>query len=309
MSYAATDGVCAVIVTYRPDPEMLLGVVGATRRQVGGLVVVDNSGAGSCVSDVLGDAVIEALLLQAENVGLAAAQNAGIAWARSHGFGHVLMLDQDSHPADGMVKALLNALHGLSPHGRVAAVGPRFYDAREHHDAPFVRIGFPLNRKLRCHGGSGTVACDFLISSGTLIPMAVLDAVGNMDASLFIDNVDLEWSFRARSMGYTLHGVCEAVMHHHLGDARRKLPFGMRSIVVHSPLRLYYMMRNRVLLYSMPHTPAIWVAQDVPRLCVKLFLFGVIVGPRLRYLRCMLRGLWDGLHRRSGPAPAHLAAG
>jgi rhamnosyltransferase len=190
--------------------------------------------------------------------------------------------------------------------GPVAAVGPRFHDMRERRAAPFVRIGFPFNRKLWCDGSTPTIACDFLISSGTLIPLAVFDRIGAMDAGLFIDNVDLEWSFRARARGYALHGVCAATMRHRLGDTRRVLPLGLGQVVVHGPLRLYYMMRNRVRLYRMAHTPRAWVAQDVPRVLVKLFLFGVLIGPRRRNLHCMLRGLVDGMRGRQGEAPADL---
>ncbi|EQD56214.1 rhamnosyltransferase [mine drainage metagenome] len=137
-----------------------------------------------------------------------------------------------------------------------------------------------------------------------LIPLAVIDAVGGMDAGLFIDNVDLEWSFRMRAASYVLLGVCDARMQHRLGDARRHVPGMPRGVVVHPPLRLYYMMRNRVLLYRLPHVPCVWVAQDVPRVLVKLFVVrGVLIGPRRRNLRCMLRGLWDGSRGRRGPAP------
>jgi rhamnosyltransferase len=243
------------------------------------------------------------VLPQATNVGLSQAQNIGIAWARQHGYRYVLLLDQDSMPGPRMVAALLDALGQLEGQARVAAVGPRFRDLREAGDAPFVRVRFPLNRKLWCRPGDRTVPCDFLISSGALIPMHVLDDVGAMDAGLFIDNVDLEWSFRARSMGYSLHGVCAATMHHHLGDARTRLPFGLGQVTVHGPSRLYYMMRNRVRLYRMRHTPRAWVAQDVPRVLAKLLLFGLLISPRRRNLRWMIRGLWDGWRGREGPCP------
>jgi rhamnosyltransferase len=56
----------------------------------------------------------------------------------------------------------------------------------------------------------------------------------------------------------------------------------------------------------MAHTPRAWIAQDLPRVAVKLLLFGVLIGPRRRNLRCMLRGLVDGMRGRQGEAPADL---
>ncbi|GAA0238482.1 glycosyltransferase family 2 protein [Rhodanobacter caeni] len=308
MTDATVSDVCGVVVSYRPEPEAIARLVDAVAPQVGAVVLVDNASDGEWKQALARRLSAQggALLSQAHNLGLAAAQNIGIAWAREHGYREVLLLDQDSEPGEGMVAALRGALRELSAVGPVAAVGPRFHDAREHRDAPFVRISFPLNRKLWCDGSTPTIACDFLISSGMLVPLAVIDRVGAMDAALFIDNVDLEWSFRARAQGYALHGVCAATMHHRLGDARGALPFGLGQVVVHGPVRLYYMMRNRVRLYRIAHTPRAWIAQDVPRVAVKLFLFGVLIGPRRRNLRCMLRGLLDGMRGRQGEAPADL---
>jgi rhamnosyltransferase len=300
--------VCAVIVSYHPEPVALRSLVDGLVPQVGAVVVVDNASDGSW-QEALGDTISAqggALLWQTHNIGLAAAQNIGIEWARSNGYRYVLLLDQDSEPGAGIVESLLAALQALATTHKVAAVGPRFHDRREDRDAPFVRIHFPVNRKLWCEIDSQPIACDFLISSGALIPMDVLDRVGLMDAGLFIDNVDLEWGFRARALGYALYGVCTATMNHRLGDSRRALPFGLGQVVVHGPVRLYYMMRNRLRLYAMPHTPGIWVAQDLPRVLVKLFLFGALIGPRVRNLRCMLRGLWDGLRGRQGACPPEL---
>jgi rhamnosyltransferase len=297
----AGASVCAVLVTYHPDPAALGTAIAAVRPQVAALVVVDNASPQLAPADALdGDDVV--LLAQPRNIGLAAAQNVGIGWARSHGHSHVLILDQDSVPADGMVASLLEAARELSASARVGAVGPRFHDPREDTDAPFVRVAFPLSHKLRCTPQTRYLQCDFLISSGALIPLAVLDDVGDMDAGLFIDNVDLEWSFRARARGYALFGVCAARMEHRLGDDRRALPGG-RHQVVHGPVRLYFIMRNRIALYRRRHTPRVWIAQDLPRVLAKFVVFSLLVGPRGPNVRYMLRGLADGLRGRSGPCP------
>lgn len=301
---ACAAHVCAVVVAYHPDLAVLAEALDALRPQVGHLVVVDNASAEPRLAEVCA-ARAAALLALAENRGLAAGLNAGIAQARREaGVTHVLLLDQDSVAAPDMVTTLDAALGALAATGvKAGAVGPCYRDPREAAAAPFVRIGFPFNHKLRCADGTGILRCDFLITSGCLIPLAVLDEVGVMDASLFIDNVDLEWCFRAAAAGYAFHGICAASLRHRLGDARRRF-FGVRrGVVVHSPRRLYYMMRNRVLLYRRRHVPRRWVAQDLPRLVVKLLLFGVLIGPRRRNLRCMCAGLATGLAGRTAPPP------
>jgi rhamnosyltransferase len=295
--------VCAIVVSFFPDMATIRRLFAATVSQVDALVLIDN-GTIDAVFDgfcahVENDSVV--VLKQPRNIGLAAAFNCGIAWARENGFSHVLLLDQDSEPAQGMVGALIRAFASLPAGRRIAAVGPRFHDAREDRYAPFVRIGFPVSHKIYSTGKDGLVDCDFLISSGSMIPLAALDDIGAMEEGLFIDNVDLEWSFRALAKGYALIGVCTTTMHHRLGHSRRRLPFGLGHIVVHDPIRLYYIMRNRLLLYRLPHTPTVWIAQDVPRVVVKFLLFSVLVRPRLRNIRFMLAGLLNGLLGRRGP--------
>lgn len=296
--------VCAVVVTHHPELALLTALLDALAAQVGRVVVVDNASPGSDVREACaGRPQIEWLPLP-ENRGLAAALNEGIARARTlPQVSHVLLMDQDSVPEPGMVVALKSALQQLSESTRIAAVGPRYRDPREGRDASFVRIRFPFNHKIACQGDCDEVACDFLITSGSLIPLAVLDAVGGMDDGLFIDNVDLEWCFRAMGRGYALFGVCAARMQHHHGAERRRLPGVSRGIVVHPPARLFYMMRNRVLLYRRPYTPKRWIAQDLPRVVVKLLLFSLLVAPRRANVRSMISGLRAGIRGQTSSPP------
>lgn len=293
--------VCAVVVTFDPAPDQLRELVHRVREQVSTLVVVDN-GPGELAGD-LGPGV--AVLRQPVNVGLAEAVNRGISWARERGSSHVLVLDQDSWPEPGMVRALLEASAELSRDHRVGAVGPRQFDPRVGEFAPFVEVGFPMSRKLHC--ATGTVRSDFLIGSGMLVALPVLDEVGEMDEGLFIDNVDLDWCFRARQLGYSVFGVGDARMQHRLGERWVSLLGGRVRVAQHAPVRLYFIMRNRLALYRRRHTPRIWVAQDIPRVLVKLVLFGVLIGPRRLNLHYLLSGLLDGFRGATGPGPVATA--
>jgi rhamnosyltransferase len=184
----------------------------------------------------------------------------------------------------------------------VAAVGPRLVDRRSRASTPFVRIGVMGVRRLACDGAPGQAhETDFLVASGALIALPVIEAVGPMEEGLFIDNVDLEWCFRARARGYALLGVCDAVLEHSVGD--QVVHVAGRALYRHGPLRQYYIMRNRIALYRRPYSPWGWVVQDFLRLWVKLVLFGLVFAPRRENLRMMARGLVDGLKGRSGPFP------
>jgi rhamnosyltransferase len=293
--------ICAAIVTCRPDLAELRAVVAAAAAQVPQTLIIDNA----TMDEAYGRFVREELppgvhhMRNSTNLGLGAAFNQAFEWAGERGFSHVLLLDQDSTIGPDMVSHLAQASAELSARSKVAGVGPAFIDAHTGRPAPFVRFGLVLNRKVHSVNAA-LVECDFLISSGSLIAVDAFRTIGPMDESLFIDSVDIEWCFRARRRGYHLFGVGVARMHHRIGDRIHAIRW-LGSTVVHSPVRLYYMTRNRILLYRRPSTPAIWVSQDIPRLVFKLLRFGLLVSPRVRNIRAMWAGVVDGVRGRAGP--------
>jgi rhamnosyltransferase len=301
MSGAASD-VFAVVITYHPQIDALQELLDRVAPQVGQVLVFDNATPDPALIPVLD--TVEARGMQAwrspTNVGLGAAMNHAAETARAGDFRYLLLFDQDSLPDVDMVATLKTALEELRRKGPVAAVGPQFRDARNGHVAPFVRNGFPFNRKITARPGE-RVACDFLISSGTLLPLDTLAVVGGMDEGLFIDNVDMEWCFRARHRGFGLFGVHDAQMRHSIGDNLRPSRLKPGGILIHKPLRLYYIMRNRVVLYGRKETPFVWIAQDIPRLVLKFVGTALFVAPRWQYVRMMLRGLADAVRGIDGP--------
>ena len=297
-----TQTVCAVIVTYGPDPALLQRVVASVAPQVGHVVVFDNGSRALDVAGLLEGQPCVSVMPSPINVGLGAALNRACERAGDMGFGHVLLMDQDSVLADGMVRTLGAALGELQRTGDVAAVGPQFRDARSGELAPFVRFGFPFNRKLR--GGAGQrVSCDFLITSGALLPLTALQRIGPMDEALFIDNIDMDWCFRAKRAGLSLYGICDAQMVHSIGEELLASRLKQDGVIVHKPFRLYFIMRNRVLLYRRRYTPRVWIAQDLPRLVLKFIGNALFLAARRQRLVFMCKGLRDGLLGRSGGLP------
>lgn len=301
VSWSGSD-VTAVMVTYQPSLELLAQALDRVQAQVGHVVVVDNASSAHVVAwlcDWQAQQPQRQLIRNDLNMGIATGFNQGIECARQQGQGAVLLLDQDSAVQPGMVKALAQAFFDGD---RVAAAGPAFIDRRTAHAAPFVRIGWLFNHKVHVQPGQ-VVDCDFLISSGSLIALQALAQIGVMDDSLFIDNVDLEWSFRARAAGYRLLGVADAKMEHAIGDQVFSVPgsSGGLAFSLHGPRRLYYMTRNRLALYMRASTPAAWISQDIPRVVLKFIGMGFLVAPRWRNCRAMLLGGLDAMRGRMGP--------
>ncbi|MBB5413929.1 rhamnosyltransferase [Paraburkholderia sp. HC6.4b] len=291
-------GVAAIIVSFQPDLARLGELLKSVASQTDSVVLVDNGSSEDVAGFVaaLGDSRLNVLPL-GKNLGIAAAHNVGIRWARERGAKYVLLMDQDSVPEPRMVAALKLAHEDLVAGGdKVAAIGPRFRDPQTGHLAPHVRFGRIRFAPVACEPGQPVVLTDLLISSGSLISIDVLDAVGGMDEEFFIDQVDTEWVLRARAKGYQVWGHCEASMSHSLGEQRRRVWLGRwREIPLHKPFRYYYMFRNSVLLQRRDYPCWAWRRVDTVRL-LQMFVFLVMFHPqRFQALQSMLRGLWDGV--------------
>lgn len=295
--------IAALIVTFRPELESLRGLIDALASQVDILILVDN-GTGPVFCSWLkhfSSVHLKPILLPGNN-GLAAAQNIGIAEARRLGMDYVLLSDQDSLPAKDMVAKLLVAIRDAQSAGqRPAAAGPRYEDIHQGRLRPFVRISNFRTMRFECTRTDEVFKVDHLISSGSLIPISVLDEIGTMNEQLFIDYIDTEWCLRAWRRGYCLLGVCNATMRHRLGDKPNYF-FG-RYVPVHEPLRHYYLMRNAVWLLGHQSMPLGWRIATLKRL-VLVFAYFTLIGPqRTSQARMMLKGLYDGLLGKMGKLP------
>jgi rhamnosyltransferase len=285
----ATQRTVAAVVVYLPDVEVLSEVLRATAAQVDWILVIANDGAPwSCP---LPD---NATLLKLDkNLGLGAAYNLAADRARERGATHLLLLDQDSVPAQGLVAALMDAFKQPGP---VAAAGALWRDRRTGDDGFFVQLPRWGARQYRPAAGE-VVAVDFLISSGSLIALSALAAVGPFDDELFIEHVDTDWALCARAKGYRLYGVADARLDHAFGEETQSVAAFVlhRRFFVYPPIRNYYLLRNSLILWRRPYAPWRWVLYDARRLVLLMLYYALFVPPRRERVHFMFRALRDGL--------------
>lgn len=302
--------VIAIVITYNPREAELLDLLRALHTQVGHTIVVDNASQ-SNISSIVGSLgfIKSEVLIMPTNIGIAAAQNAGIERAMRIGASHILLSDQDSLPAVNMVDELLYAIMNYSrtyPYKKIAAAGPATVDSRSGKLATFVvenaglpqRWKFPKDAtKIPAHLEVG-----FLIASGTLIPIDAFKDIGMMQSSYFIDHVDTEWCFRAKAAGYILLGIPLARLKHSLGDTVKQIWFfGTRQVMYHTPQRDYYMFRNTLLMLRQTRMSMIWKLHFLFRIFQFAAYFLVFANQRRYRSFCMLKGLMHGYLGTSGP--------
>ncbi len=297
-------GVCAVVVVYQPKLNLLKVQLDLLVPQVATVILVNN-GCGESLSDWVTRQCFSSapiVLGSGSNVGIAAAQNIGIAHSKILGATHIIFFDQDSQPSENLVSILLQAVLNLELKSvLVGAVAPQYSDAKTGVYSGFSRLGLFGHDKVDFGASDSCVEADFFISSGMLVPVSSIDLVGGADESLFIDHVDTEWCFRAKSLGYRLFGVPEAKLVHSLGSFRQRVWFlRWRSVPYHAPFRYYYMFRNALLLMQRDYVPLRWKVSEVGRCFRALIFFSLFSNSRLECIKEMYRGVLDGINRVSG---------
>lgn len=284
-------------MTYNPEAGPLLKLLGQLNRETD-FIVIDNG------SEKV-DQYVESIGVYSrnrhfkrlpENIGLAAALNIGINLARELDYNFVFLFDQDSSLCDLYVKRMLSAYHQINGESerRIAALGPRIINPQTMQQTKFKVFDRMIFRSDRVYGGNSQFfQAGFLITSGTLIPLKFLVDIGSMKASYFIDNVDLEWCFRAKSKGYDLVGTDQAVLYHAIGE-RSEDPLVKRGIMAqHNPARTYYSSRNRVHLYRLSYSPWGWKSRDFIRFVCKSTWLLMSSRERKQYWKHISAGIRD----------------
>jgi rhamnosyltransferase len=289
----------AVIVTYEPEFELLSRLIQILTPQVRTIFVVDNASSNIDAWQPMLPAANCSLIKLPSNQGIAAALNRGLDSAQAEaGVEFCAIFDQDSAPSARMIDELEAYQDRLAPRGPIAQIGPYFFEHNRGVFLPFIEFKFGFPRRKRDPGNGTWTTADYLISSGALLSVAALKTVGNMDETLFIDYVDIEWGLRAQAAGFQSYGVFDVRMEHRIGESALQIA-GVR-LAIHKPLRRYYYYRNALLLCRRRYISVAWKISETVRLAIKFFIFCALSERRAADFQMMTKGIRDGLRGRTG---------
>jgi rhamnosyltransferase len=282
--------VCAVVVTFHPDSDVLENLSNL-HQQVHRVVVVDNGSSLESITPIraassrIGFHLIE----NGENLGIATALNIGIRHAQSVGAEWVLLFDQDSTVTPGFTEAMLRGFASSRWGKQLGILVPRYVDKRLGATIPGISIE---------DGG-----LEAAMTSGSLLPVSVFRDHGFFEDALFIDGVDYEYSLRLRRRGLHIEEYTDAVLLHSPGAPRVHSFRGQYLFQTHnySPVRRYYQERNKIWV-----TRRYWA--KFPFFCVKLFYFSIKDYFKILFaednkwekLRACFYGVADGVRERMG---------
>ena len=288
---------CAIVVTHKPDITALLKLLGQLNKETD-FIVVDN---GSPEIDRLSESITvyersQKFLRLDKNQGLAKALNIGIKFALENNNDYIFLFDQDSSLCDLFISRMIAAYTEANKFSKkeIAAVGPRIINPQTMRQTPFKVFNRLVFRTDRLYAASRMhFVADFLITSGTLLIAKHIGTIGSMKDNYFIDNIDLEWCFRAKSKGYDLIGTNDAVLYHAIGE-RSSDPLVRAGIIAqHNPARTYYSSRNRVHLYGAAYSPIGWKLRDIVRFFIKVVWLLISSDDRKKYWQNIRSGIKD----------------
>jgi rhamnosyltransferase len=230
----------SVIVLYKPNLIDLKQIVHKHEKNFNSIILVNNS---PKISLKNFQSKNTSIIYNNSNIGLASALNIGILEAKKQGAEMVALFDQDTELPLHFTKDMLNYINHYQGDKPVAVYSPIFYNYIINKIGK--HINFKLFRLIRATVSENDDYAHphYVITSGSILPIEVLDDIGLMREELFIDFVDIEWCLRARRHNYEIVAINKVRIDHHLGDYAVK--FMGERYPIHSPLRMYFQLNSK----------------------------------------------------------------
>ena len=263
--------VCAIIVAYKTDKNDFSKNLNQIKNNYQQILLYNNDPEQN-LSEFQSDNVV--LINNSTNIGLSKCLNQGIDKASELGFKAVAFFDQDSLIPDDYNHQMLANIHHFQqkyPTRKIASYSALFLNKHSNVLSKIIRLRL-LSFHVRTHSKSRYFDfCDWVITSGSYVYLDTLKKLGSFDDQLFIDYLDIEWCLRARFRKYQCITFNNIYFTHSLGDGYFK--FLDHYIYMHSPLRLYYSIRNSIYLLRLKHISFNFFIIDQVRNILKILVY------------------------------------
>jgi rhamnosyltransferase len=221
--------IAGVVILYNADENIFLRI-NSYKDRIHKLYLIDNS---DQHSDLLSNYASNQKNIEYShdglNKGISVRLNEAAKKAIEEEFLWLLTMDQDSYFDSTSLNHYINLIQNFIPQEEIAVFGVEYDErkvVREEKNFSFTSL---------------------LITSGSVVNLKVWDKLKGFNEKLFIDHVDHEYCFRVIANGYKTIKFNGILLKHTIGNnslhrSFKSLKTTLRSL--HSPIRLYYMIRN-----------------------------------------------------------------
>ena len=275
--------IAIIIVLFHPSESDIDNIHILSKRYKG--VIVDNS-----EKDTFDDSHIGRMLYLPlkGNHGIAEAHNQAIDLiCQENEVKYIVLLDQDSRLTEDYPLKIVNEFIQIKEHHPLlVALGPTIiqketgeeYRSAIHHDR-YIESNFILKKDI--------------IASGCGLSIEGIKTVGKFDSSLFIDFVDTEWCYRAKSKGFIFGITPHITLRHKVGQ--NEIHIGKHIVSISAPFRYYYQYRNLTILLFRRYVPFSFKINFGIKFLLRLFYFPLFVKDGRKCWKYMLKGIFNGL--------------
>lgn len=293
----------ALIITFNPE-QIFFQHLSTSFKEFSHILVIDNHSCPDVQKRLIQKETDKlTVILNQKNLGVAAALNQGFEWAYTHGFEHILTFDQDSYLQEGSIKHLEDVFLRY-PAEKLAIVASTIHDPTVKKQAKFLRARTKWRFEWSFCRKEILEDISFAITAGSLYSLEAYRELGAFRDDFFIDYVDEEYCLRANQKGYKIIAACNARINHQLGEREKRILFGHTFYpTFHSPLRWYYISRNRISMlktyaYRFPH----WFFYEIIASSYTLIRMLFFENHRKLKLEAVFLGTTDGLRGKMGKA-------
>lgn len=180
-------------------------------------------------------------ITQYRNCGLSIAYNIMCNEAIECGYDFICLLDQDSFISTSSVNEIINFIKDNQSVESLGICAPTIeYKGSSR--------GVVKNSK------SEFSEINWTISSGSFINLKAFLKTGGFDENYFIDRLDQDYCHSVRKLGFKIIIFHDAILHQDLGQHKKMF---FLNIYEHSPVRHYYIFRNRLYYYTKKNSPGL----------------------------------------------------
>ncbi|MCZ7572370.1 MAG: glycosyltransferase family 2 protein [Ardenticatenaceae bacterium] len=289
-----------IIPHWRGAPDLLACLASLAAADLAGadVLLVDNGSDDGSVAAAQASFAWIATLRLPENVGFAAAVNAGLRWASDHGAAWALPLNNDTVVAPDFVAPLLAC---TAAHRRAGLIGPKIL----YHSDPtriwqladvehrWWPVPQPLGRDAR-DGPQWTRErrVDYVPFCAVWMRRELIEDVGLLDQRYRLYYEDADYCRRSRAAGWEVWSAPASQIWHKVSRSARLV----------APQSRYWHTQTRVMFYRQhPHGPHPALTAAYLATSLGLSLARDLARARPDLFIATLRGVWDGLRAPVGP--------
>lgn len=263
-----------VIVLYNPNQTVIENIESYI-KDLDILFAIDNS---EITNDTI-TAKIRAIpkvtyIYSGENKGIAHALNKGANKAIESGYEWLLTMDQDSSAHSNMVSDMVKYINN-----DISIITPFHANAYHQHSSSSEASSFILTT----------------MTSGNLLNLSIYSKTKGFKEDFFIDYVDSEYCLQSHLMNHKIVQVNQSTLNHNLGALKRhQFLWKQFYSTNHSPIRRYYMTRNRLKIIKLyqKYFPE-YCNFEKSRFFVDFIIVLLYEKQKLAKFRMMIRGYFD----------------